>query len=524
MKHEHDGARRDEGLLPAALAGIAAGAGRTHDARAAVGGGVDVARALADARRRRTRFTAGVGLAAAGVVAALAVGGTALGRLDAPVPPVVTPPAEGVGCGTVLGDLVQPDGGPDVGVTVEPRATEVRAGDPLSALVVVTVAGAGPDDAFGHMTSLALARDGVVVGVASRPPDLAPGPTDTPQRQAGTATVTFTGCGADGEPADTLPPGDYDLVAIADDVMLADGTTWPTPFVSDPVAVTVVEAATGLPACGEPTSGLAPTVGAVTATPGVRVGTVEAGGFVHDGRGDALAVLVGLSNDGPDLQAALGVQLEMAVAQDGVVVASWAGEHTDPAPEDWPALGWRTADWSGQVARCGAGAGDDLGPGRYVLWVRATTSAADRPDGEPAPVVVVAPPVEFTVRTADDPTDPEVFGPDVDAEWPFVDPSDVPGGLAFTLDPADEVVAAQAGPDGRRWRLSVAHAGGRATYGRLLGAAVAAGYDVVREETDPERPFWAYAQLRRDDLLVALEVSNETGGGFYATWLVVRTD
>lgn len=504
--------------LSAALDAIADGAARAHEGRERSTGGLDLVVVRAAARRRRTRFGAGVGLAAAGVVGALLLGGAALARVDAPVPPAATEQAPvPLVCGTRLADLPAPDGGPDAQVMLDLASTEVALGHPLEGTVTVR-ADESVDRQARNPLELALVRDGVVVGLSDIRFTSAEVLDVAPQLLACDPSSTGS----------VLPAGEYSVVAVVLGLWLNSGEPWPYVLVSRPVAVDVADAdpnaASNLPACGEPTAGLAPTAGAVTATPAVRVGTLDAtGGFVHDGRGDALAVMVGLGNDGPDLSGALGVQLEMAVAQDGVVVASWGGDHTDPAPADWPALGWRTAEWSGQVARCGADAGRGLGPGRYTLWVRATTRAADGPGGEPEPIVVVAPPVEFTVRTAEDSTDPDLFMPDTDADWPFVDPSEVPGALPFTLDPADEVTAAQAGPDGRRWRVSVAHAGGRDTYRRLLDEAVAAGFDVVREETDPERPFWSYAQLRRDGLLVALDVSNETGGGFYATWLVVST-
>jgi len=132
--------------------------------------------------------------------------------------------------------------------------------------------------------------------------------------------------------------------------------------------------------------------------------------------------------------------------------------------------------------------------------------------------------VPFTVHDFEDPDNhgPETFVSDDAPGWYDTDPAGVPGDLPFTVDAGDEVVAAQASVDGRRWRVSVAYAGGRDTYERLRGAAVAAGFEVVREESDPDRPAWAYAQLRRGDLLVVVDVSNDSGGGFVASWLVVR--
>lgn len=501
--------------LRAALGGIAEGAERAQAAREAAGRGLALAQVRAAAARRRARYRAGVGLAAAGVVAALVLGGSALGRLDGPVPPAETQaPRDGVACGTRLADLPRPADGPVATVDLVLEDDRVTLGAPVAGTVTLD-ADDRVDREAGHAIQLALVRDGVVVGLG--------GEVWTTGEAVRAVAMPVLACDeAAGE-------GDgYGVVALVPGLDLATGDPWPYVLVSDPVPVTVVGAvaASGLPACGEPADDLVPSVGTLSAVgASVQVGVLDAqtGEFLHEGYGDALSVLVGLANEGPDLVTAQGVRLEMVVAQHGAVVASWVADPGDLGAGEWPALEVRPTIWTGQVARCGDAA-DDLGPGDYVLWVRATTRVAGGPGADPAPVVVVAPPVPFTVHDFEDPDNhgPETFVSDDAPGWYDTDPAGVPGDLPFTVDAGDEVVAAQASVDGRRWRVSVAYAGGRDTYERLRGAAVAAGFEVVREESDPDRPAWAYAQLRRGDLLVVVDVSNDSGGGFVASWLVVR--
>jgi hypothetical protein len=512
--------------LAAALAAIADGAARAQEAREADGRGLALGQVRASAARRRARFGTGVGLAAAGVVAALVLGGAALARLDRPVPPAVTEtPEDGVACGTRLADLPRPADGPVARVDLALDATAVTPGQTVAGTVTLDADETVDLDA-GYPIQLALVRDGVVVGLASQ--------VWTTSQAVRDVAMPLVACG----PVDAA--GGYGVAAVVAGLVLTSGEDWPYVLVSDPVPVALDGPAVGadLPGCGEPADALAPSIATLSTTASVQVGVLDAqtGEFLHEGYGDALNVLVGLVNDGPDLFGVRDLRLEMLVAQDGVVVASWAADAADLAREwpvsaepdplvgDWPALDGRPAPWTGQVSRCGAGAGGDLGPGDYVLWVRASMSAADRPDGEPAPVVVVAPPVPFTVHGFEDPDNhgPETFLADVDPGWYDVDPAEVPGDVPFTVDPGDEVIQAQASVDGRRWRVMVTYPRGRGTYERLRDGAVAAGFEVVREESDPDRPAWDHAQLRRDDLLVALDLSNESGGGFVAYWLVVR--
>lgn len=501
------------GHLGDALGRIADGAAGAHDARAAVGTGLDVGRVRTVARRHRTRFAAGAGLAAAAAVGALVLGGAALGRVDGPVAPAVTPD-DRVGCGTVLEELVQPDGSPDVGVSVEPRATESRAGDPLSAVVVVTVAGAGEDEAFGHLTALALAREGVVVGVASGPVELTQSGTDTPQRQAGTATVPFTGCGADGEPTETLPPGDYDLVAIVSEVMLADGTTWPAPFVSDPVSITVLEPATRSIACGARLDDLpgqpegAPEVSIELEVPDP---TVQAGEPVV-----AVVTTTVVMDTSLPHSYSFGVWL----VRDGVVVGrprpGWADEGRPGGTRDGATVEVREV--RAAFLDCAGGGGTAIGVGAYDLV--AALERVQVGDGPvSAPFLSAAVPVQAVGR--DEAGDGEAVPPaGGDEGWSDVDATTIPGDLPLALDDGDRVLRSQAFEDGLRWRVTVSYAGGGDTYERVRDALVASGYTVTDEETDPERPAWTAATLTRGAVVVLVDVSNETGEGFYADFTV----
>lgn len=176
-----------------------------------------------------------------------------------------------------------------------------------------------------------------------------------------------------------------------------------------------------------------------------------------------------------------------------------------------------------QTQGCADGA--PLGPGDYVLWLRATTNAADTPDGETRPYAIVAQPVPFHVYAQDD---PDFYGPvtyttEGEADWSDVEPGTIPGDLTFLQTDLDRVIRSQAYEDDNRWRVTVSYVEGRNAYANARAALLAAGFAVVREETDPEREFWDYGQFEREGLLVVLDVSNETGEGFYGDYLIVRT-
>lgn len=107
-----------------------------------------------------------------------------------------------------------------------------------------------------------------------------------------------------------------------------------------------------------------------------------------------------------------------------------------------------------------------------------------------------------------------------DEGWRDVDPDDAPGDLPLALDEGDEVIQSQAYEDGVRWRVTVAHAGGRDTYTRVAEGLTAAGYVLQDERTDPDRPFWTAGTFTRGAVVVHVDTSNETGGGFYTTFLL----
>lgn len=101
-------------------------------------------------------------------------------------------------------------------------------------------------------------------------------------------------------------------------------------------------------------------------------------------------------------------------------------------------------------------------------------------------------------------------------------------GSAWTEVGADElpdlpldgrVLEALRHADGDRWTVTVESDGGRETAGTVRGHLEEAGYRLVSEGTDPERGLWWSAHLvGRYDVVV--DVSNETGGGFYVSYEV----
>lgn len=223
--------------LSAALDQIAAGAARTHDARSATGAGIDVTAARAAARRGRTRYGAVTGLAAAAVVAAVALGGSALLRDDRPVPPVDSPtdtptttstpsPTDDAwpsavtldgavpACGEPMPALVAPDGEPEI--TIEPVLPEgpLRAGGVADIGVTIT----GPTGFVLNATTgtAVLVRDGVVVAT-EHPLDSDSGATYTTDNGVLSKTLPaldVVRCETHGGGAVPLDAGTYDLYVL----------------------------------------------------------------------------------------------------------------------------------------------------------------------------------------------------------------------------------------------------------------------------------------------------------------------
>lgn len=223
--------------LSAALDQIAAGAARTHDARVDSGVGIDVAAARTAARRGRTRYGAVTGLAAAAVLAAVALGGSALLRDDHPLPPVDSPtdtpttappsPTEDAawpsavtlggavpGCGEPMPALVTPAGEPEITIEAVVPEGPLEAGGVADVGVTIT----GPEGFVLNATSgtPVLVRDGVVVAT-KYPFDSDSGTTyttDTGVLSKSLPALDVVRCEKHGGGAVPLEAGTYDLYVI----------------------------------------------------------------------------------------------------------------------------------------------------------------------------------------------------------------------------------------------------------------------------------------------------------------------
>lgn len=223
--------------LSAALDQIAAGAARTHDARSAAGAGIDVTAARAAARRGRTRYGAVTGLAAAAVVAAVALGGSALLRDDRPLPPVDSPtdgptatstpsPTDDAwpsavtldgavpGCGDPMPALVVPDGEPEI--TIEPELPDhpLRTGGVEEIGEMIR----GPEGFWLNAAAgtVVLVRDGVVVAT-EHPLASDTGVTygsDSGSLGRSLPAVYVVRCETQGSGDVPLDPGTYDLYVL----------------------------------------------------------------------------------------------------------------------------------------------------------------------------------------------------------------------------------------------------------------------------------------------------------------------
>lgn len=84
---------------------------------------------------------------------------------------------------------------------------------------------------------------------------------------------------------------------------------------------------------------------------------------------------------------------------------------------------------------------------------------------------------------------------------------------------AGRLLIAQAHSDGHAWRVVTESHDDRATKESVRTTLEGAGYTLIAEETDPARTFWWAAHFDGEHDVV-VEVSNETGGGFYVSWSI----
>lgn len=195
---------------------------------------------LARIRRRRTvRYASqgAVGIAAAGAVA---VGGVQLANRP-PASPATSGPTDlaeslAVGCGVALDDYVQPDGAPEVSLSL--GTSEVDYVEPANGPIPLGAdaeAAPGAVDRLGRTLTYVLVRGGVVVGVPAEGWVSGPalGFDDVePQYLHHTTDVTFAACRPDGSASGSPEPGTYGVVAF----LLPDDGDWPIP-VRSPGAV-----------------------------------------------------------------------------------------------------------------------------------------------------------------------------------------------------------------------------------------------------------------------------------------------
>lgn len=192
--------------------------------------------------------------------------------------------------------------------------------------------------------------------------------------------------------------------------------------------------------------------------------------------------------------------LDHTAVQDGVVVGYGRSALVDGT---WQALSGRqgvTALTSIQLQPCGGAS--TLAAGDYQLFASMPLTGAGDGQDEAVSRTILGGPWPFTV---------------LDDRWNPVDisavPVDVPGS-------EERLLRAEAHADGLRWRVDVEFDECRDMHGRAREAFIEAGFAVVSEGSDPERPFWSRGTFRGDDFDVELETSNETGGGCFGDYLV----
>lgn len=193
---------------------------------------------LSRIRRRRTvRYASqgAVGVAAAGAVAFAGV--QAAGRAPAPTPAATgLADAMTVRCGADLGDYAQPEGAPDVTVTLDTSRMEVvePADGELPFLVDVTAAHDAVAQAGSSLT-FALVAGRTVVGL---PVDDSAGEIgfvdDGDTTMFSYPDVRFGACQDDGTVAGSPAPGTYGVVAF---LPPTDANDWPVPFRSNGIVV-----------------------------------------------------------------------------------------------------------------------------------------------------------------------------------------------------------------------------------------------------------------------------------------------
>jgi len=512
--------------LPAALGQIVDGAAAAHAARDLAGAGLPLAQMHAAARRRRVTFGAGVAVGAAAVVGVLVLGAAAAGGLidRDPTPPVQTPdsaawdvdyspcaqapPAyEGqAGPFALLHRTVETDS--RAMLTIETATIAMQEGSTTTLERVGTQ----------HEVYALRGVDFTVVGVLGTPREGAPDEmvplTDATTFMTTTAPL-FSCTAQDG--TTRLEPGDYRLdvsrrVEVATDgvrqeVRIRTGpylTIPEGPETGDVEALPAVALSGEVPGCGERFGG------APDGDPVLHVGLGPTEGFgdlvppgepFDDVTGPVHPTAM-LINDVPDAGTVRVAEggVHLLLTSERIVVGHAAPVmYSGSAAATLEPGASRAADDLNLTPDCGVPMASDtsLALGSYELWVVIPTEGAEGS-------ILVAGPWPLTVTGT---------------PWQLVDVAEVPADVPVL----GEVIAAEVHRDGDSWRVHADLSGfARDAYTSARDALVAAGFTLDGEQTDPGRPMWSYGAFSSPEYYVELDVSNETGGGFIALYLIHR--
>jgi len=497
--------------LPGALGQIADGAAATQAARDLAGAGLPLAQMHTAARRRRVTFGAGVAVGAAAVVGVLVLGAAAAGGLidRDPTPPVQTPDSAGWDvdyspCGQTLVDLDRSASSGPVDLFAYPPQTDTDA-----VVTVFTFVGTLDEETVSptqvsRRTELLTVVDGVVVGVFGTPEgeaadELLP-VSDDPLDLTSTVTSPAFSCEArDG--VTRMPAGGYNLTVsrrvVADGAeQVAVGSRPLTIPAADVLtaagALPAVEVSGPVPECGETFEGPAPGDTRMHVRLIFSESPLGGGSLMPN-------ATIDLINDvpGTDALPLAAITPMVVTTRDGVVIGQSRRDASAAPFTLRPSAATVVADMQVNPncsAQGGLTAGDVATDARYLAWVVV--------DAGTAATFVAGPwPLGSEARA-----------------WVDIDPSALPSQVPVI---EGAVLRSRVRDDGGMWQVTVeASETGRETYATALGLLTDAGFAVTDEQTDATRPAWHYAVLTDADYTVELDVSNETGGGFYADYAI----
>lgn len=200
-------------------------------------------------------------------------------------------------------------------------------------------------------------------------------------------------------------------------------------------------------------------------------------------------------------------EFTVVVVQNGSVVGvaepgqQEAGD--PPFPGDLPPLGGTY----GLLACDATGpSSEPLGPGTYELY--GVLTVPNDSAGNPVSGAFLTDPLPLEIRAGGS------------SGWYAVDavrlPEEVP------LLPGPVLLIEEHEPSGKLSVVVEAEAG-RDTAAQARRSLLDAGFRLEDEQTDDERPFWWFGEFRSAQWRVTVDVSNETGGGFYTQYVIERT-